>query len=273
MSSPRTEDSEIDLDGFFHHPSWPEPWSHSEFTVPNVERHRRWETQPWYHQNRAASDLITRSFDRSWPWGYMIYRTVYTPQSDECWSAAMAKLDRYMHHSIDANAGKDGDPYPERLIHESYRNVVLHDKDQFDGASIEQVREHFNQWRPDRCHFNGFGRYNMCLMVDEKALLSLVRSVEPGVKEFGDPPGYCILTDPEYDGGSYCNPGYRGFMRVEVCCLWDLYYMIGTYSLVDELCPHIREGQIPFYDGSYGASVNEDGEVIERHPRRRFRRV
>lgn len=27
--------------------------------------------------------------------------------------------------------------------------------------------------------------------------------------------------------------------------------------------PHIPEGQIPFYDGADGASVNEDGEVIE----------
>jgi hypothetical protein len=194
----------------------------------------------------------------------MIYRTVYTSQSDEYWSAAMEKLDRYIHYSINANAG-DGDPYPERLIHESYRNVVLHNKEKFDRASIEQVREHFNQWRPDSGHFTGLGRYNMCLMVDEKALLSLVKCVEPEVKEFGDPPGYCIMIDPEYDGGSYCNPGYGGFMRVEVNCLWDLYVKIGTYSDIHELCPYIPEGQIPFYDRMDGASVNEDGEVIERH--------
>lgn len=62
-------------------------------------------------------------------------------------------------------------------------------------------------------------------------------------------------------------------MLADVGCPWDLYFQIGTYSDVHELCPHIPEGQIPFHDGADGASVNEDGEVIERHPRRRFRPV
>jgi hypothetical protein len=206
----------------------------------------------------------------------MIYQTVYTPQSDEYWSAAMEKLDRYIHHSIDRIDGDNlGDPYPERLIHESYRNVVLHDKEQFDGASIEQIREHFNQWKPDRGYFYNLGRYNMCLMVDEKALLSLVRSVEPEERESGSggPPGYCIAIDPDYDGGSYCNFGYRGFMRVDVRFLWEAYFQIGSFS-VSEICPNIPEGKIPFYDGVGGrASMSEDGKLIERHLGRRPRRA
>ncbi|RMJ21343.1 hypothetical protein PHISP_07783 [Aspergillus sp. HF37] len=255
---------------FFHDPSWPDTWSHEELTTSNPERKRHWRTQPWYDQNRLAAKFLRRSCNQSWPWGYVIYRTVYTPESDTHWSAALAKFNRYIHYEIDAerrHGSEETDLYPERLVNDMYRNVVFSDKDRFDGASIEQIREHFNQWKESHefeagvTYSGSLTRYNVCLIVDEKALSSLVGSVEPGKREFRDPHGHCITVDSNYNGGDYDNPGYKGFMFVEGGCFWLLYVYLGGLGM-SELCPFVREGQIPLFDGHNGKAVNKDGKVV-----------
>lgn len=151
------------------------------------------------------------AFNSSWLWGYAIYRTVYTPESDELWNSALDKLDRWMNYRIDAELRihKEWaqDPYPERVIHESYRNVIIEDKDLLDGASVDRIRQHFKKWKetitgePGEVHFGicSMGRFNACLMVDDRSLKSIVNGIEPGEREFGDPVGYCTMVDPAYN--------------------------------------------------------------------------
>ena len=134
----------------------------------------------------------------------------------------MEIFDRQIHNEIEANSlqdreGAGGDAYPERLIHGSYRNVVLSDKDRFDGASIKQFREYFTESEvPDE--FAGsqvigamLSRYNACLVIDGKALSSIVDSVASGKEsDDQDAQGYCILVDPFYDGDTF-DDEYGGF--------------------------------------------------------------
>ncbi|GFF84316.1 LOW QUALITY PROTEIN: hypothetical protein IFM47457_06439 [Aspergillus lentulus] len=101
--------------------------------------------------SKMSSALLLRLFHRAygkcWPWGYFIYRTVYTLESGlPVWRNSGS----YVHWEIDR---VDGDWYteaedqdhgfPEKLVHESYKNVILEDKERWDAASIEQIREDF----------------------------------------------------------------------------------------------------------------------------------
>lgn len=253
------------INTFFHDPSWSTPWSHEE-VEPDPERYRRWRTQPWFDQDSMASNFLRESCNQSWPWGFVIYRTVYTPESDAQWSAALDKFDRYIYDEVSAEVEKTRqprDPYPAKLVREGYRNVIFSDKDRFNGASIQQIREHFNQWKEshgyerDVTNPSELSRFNMCLMVDEKALSSLVASVAPGQQR-----GYCIMVDPYYhDGELYESRGYKGFMFVELGSFWWLFMCVGAIE-INTLIPDTRIGEIPIYDGGYGKGINEDGKVI-----------
>jgi hypothetical protein len=77
------------------------------------------------------------------PYGYVIYRTVYTAESDKLWPIAMDKLSQIINYAIDCEVYKDicskepEDPEPEstaeRLVKESRRDVIFSDKC-WDGA-------------------------------------------------------------------------------------------------------------------------------------------
>ncbi|KAF4201986.1 hypothetical protein CNMCM8927_000850 [Aspergillus lentulus] len=88
--------------------------------------------------SKMSSALLLRLFHRAygkcWPWGYFIYRTVYTPESDQ--------IDR-VHGDWYTEAEDQDHGFPEKLVHESYKNVILEDKERWDAASIEQIREDF----------------------------------------------------------------------------------------------------------------------------------
>jgi hypothetical protein len=43
----------------------------------------------------------TEATTTDWSWGFVIYRTVYTPESDAVWTAAVAKLEAYLFREID----------------------------------------------------------------------------------------------------------------------------------------------------------------------------
>ncbi|OQD80445.1 hypothetical protein PENANT_c035G09236 [Penicillium antarcticum] len=136
VSSP-TEDSEEEL---FHHPSWPEQWSHPEFTVSHDERRARWRQQSWQHDDRDSVNFMRSG---KWPWGFIIYRTVYTPESDQVWSACLKEIEECVRCEIDLG-GKDFlDEIPEKILSETFKNVVLEDQERWDSASVKQIRADF----------------------------------------------------------------------------------------------------------------------------------
>ncbi|KAL5354596.1 hypothetical protein ACLOAV_000685 [Pseudogymnoascus australis] len=92
-------------------------------------------------------------------WGFAIYRTVYTPESDLLWEGTIAKLDEYVINSIwrsmeimnlKVEEGEDQlDPEPTREVCARYRNIIMSDKEKYDGASIDEVADHFTDWADD----------------------------------------------------------------------------------------------------------------------------
>ncbi|KAF7173063.1 hypothetical protein CNMCM6106_007190 [Aspergillus hiratsukae] len=261
---------EIDDNSFYHHPSWPQRWSHPDFTGYFLNN---WTKAPWSkQQRRRTTRFLIPSMHSKFPWGYMIYRTVYTAESDELWPIAMEKLTQIMDYSIESDLyaeirhkkpeDPEPDPTAERLVKESRKDVIFSDKKFWDGAGIEQVRQHFADYlRASKGR--GYGRFEGCLIIDERSLKSIVASPVfrrgEAPQRHGQPYGFVGMIDGRYPETRY-EPKYTGFMRVELPCLWPLYAEL-TSKYMWELCPSVPEDLIPVYDGGTGKAHDEEGNV------------
>lgn len=248
---------EIDDDSFYHHPSWPQRWSHPEFTGYYLDN---WIKAPWSKQERRwTTRFLIPSMRSKFPWGYMIYRTVYTAESDELWPIAMDKLAQIMNDSIESelDADTDSDSTAERLVKESHKDVIFSDKRFWDGASIEQVRQHFAEYL-HASKGRGSGRFEGCLIIDERSLKSIIASPTTPQRH-GKSYGFVGMIDGRYPETRY-DLQYTGFMRVEIPYLWPLYAEL-TSKYMSELCPSVPKGLIPVYDGATGKAHDEEGNV------------
>ncbi|KAE8346756.1 hypothetical protein BDV24DRAFT_123426 [Aspergillus arachidicola] len=257
---------ELDENSHYHHPTWSHRWSHPNFTERAM---RAWRKEPWYgdHQRLSSDFLYSKGISR-FPWGYIIYRTVYTAESDKLWPLAMAKLTRYInhkimqHHRLSAEHCGD-DPRPERLIQESHKDVIISDKQRWDGAGIEQIREHYAEYlrKTNIGVYGSCGRFEACMVIDERSLKSIIASPEPGSKSrFRQPYAFVGMVDGRHDPEQKGNPGYWGFMGVQIHHLWELYVYLGIWTM-DELCPSAPPGFISVYDWWYGEAMDEEGNV------------
>ncbi|KAJ5961920.1 hypothetical protein N7501_006861 [Penicillium viridicatum] len=218
INDPNDQVEELGPEKFYHHPVWPQRWHHPVLTK---EASAKWWQEPWFKSaaDRRSRQFLTRRLPCYFPWGYLIYRTVYTPESEgiEC------ELDypRELHGD---------ESRPEQLIEESHKDVVISDPSRWDGASIEQVRGH--------------------LPFDERSLISIARD---------DRNGFVGVVDGRYNPEErYDNPSYCGFMRVQIKALWDLYVNY-DWEPMSTLCPKHPDGWIPVYNGCYGTVQDEDG--------------
>ncbi|KAJ6098568.1 hypothetical protein N7467_000103 [Penicillium canescens] len=251
MSQPDVSTADDSDDESFHHPSWPERWTHPEFMVSHDERRARWFQQTWRKDKSRISVNFIGKF--KWPWGFIIYRTVYTPESDKVWTSCLDKITRYIHWEIDHIDGP---------------RVILEDRERWDRASWDQIRADFN------AHLESLGvqvgddvpRFTACLVIDEKCLQSIVRAYDnPEAQKGGSTMGmvsrmgFVGMIDPTYsESYSYCTTLYRGFMRVQINRLYNLAARQLTYFSMDEICPSVFGlGKVPVYNGRDGYEDDE----------------
>ncbi|OBT99818.2 hypothetical protein VE01_02177 [Pseudogymnoascus verrucosus] len=77
-------------------------------------------------------------------WGFAIYRTVYTPESDAKWPIAMDRLREWLRSEITEDESVHED-YKGK-IYENFLNLVMDDKKLYDGLPITDVKKHFKKW-------------------------------------------------------------------------------------------------------------------------------
>ncbi|KAJ6114350.1 hypothetical protein N7486_000128 [Penicillium sp. IBT 16267x] len=253
-----SQDSDKEL---FHHPSWPERWTHPEFVDSYEERRARWVQCDWYHDWRRTSVNFLHGV--KWPWGFIIYRTVYTPESDRVWSACLDKIEESVRWEIDMHGKEYADQTPERTLKETFKNVILEDRERWDGASVEQIRADFIANLESVGSFVGEGisRTTACLFIDEACLQSIRNTFDEPENQRGSwaPTGFVGIIDPQYtEGQSYCNMQYRGFMRMKIDCLYELVARQLTSFSMHDVCPRmfddmrprvIDPSKIPLYRG------------------------
>lgn len=167
-----------------------------------------------------------------WPWGYTIYRTVYTPESNQHWDAVLEAISKNVYADLDLHEDK-----PSQIFKEGYRPLVFDDPAQFDGATLDEIRNNFREVRESDNRNQGV-RFRWCLVIDESALQSVIRR-----------PGWVTVVDPKYRGGnSYSRQYYSGYFRIYLNDLWGL-TRIGRALGLDDVCGRMKgPNDIPWFD-------------------------
>jgi hypothetical protein len=205
--------------------------------------------------HRREWDRMTTMFLRQLKtpkWGFAIYRTVYTPESDELFPKALAKLDAYVYINIMSELYLDSlkehsstkppfDPKPNQQIAEKYENVILKDKAKYEGASMDQIREYFKQWVKDQGgHIGQTPKFHICLVIDEVAMHALVDTPEP--TEAGDNPDVLVrVVDGKFVPGESTDEDYQGWIKTSVSILKYLYQCVDQSELLHLV--YILEGR------------------------------
>lgn len=181
-------------------------------------------------------------------WGFTIYRTTYSPQSDAASPAIVDLITAYVkagfykeHQSL--LKGPRANEVDRAIFDEmwsKYEPRVFQDATQFKGASIDQVRSHYEAWVNERGMADLFPDYRMFILIDEESFQSLL----------GTPiPEECPL-DMQHWVGHYVklveawqelDPPFHGWMKCSLKGLWDIWrnmqdgdYMRKSYALVSE---------------------------------------
>ncbi|KAL2802906.1 hypothetical protein BJX63DRAFT_425692 [Aspergillus granulosus] len=206
----------------------------------------KWGKAPWSTQDhRQTTRFLFKCPQFNLPWGYIIYRTVYTAKNPK-------------KEKKKKPGGPEPDPTPERLVKESRKHIIFSNKRFWDGTSIEQIRTHYAQYLRTSNGFN-YGRFEGCLVIHERSLKSIVSSSSPHPR-LGE--AFVGMINGRYSDKTRHDPRYTGFMRVDFSCLWVLYIWLSLQSM-RAVCPKdVPEGLIPVYDEGTGMAHDEEGNVV-----------
>ncbi|KAK2731183.1 hypothetical protein FQN57_003545 [Myotisia sp. PD_48] len=186
-----------------------------------------------------------RDAGQPWTWGYVIYRTVYTTESDAIWDSILSKLEAYMFREIDKKLWVDYTTLWPQNSHDSARQTpdaasfaevrehiqhkVMDDKSLYDGLSIPQVRRKFLEFR-ELCTGSALLTlmWGMCLIIDQEVLHSIRDAPEPTRRcpeDIGQlsSPGQPFVKVVATTGLNPENGAYDGWMRCSLNYLWMLY--------------------------------------------------
>lgn len=189
-------------------------------------------------------------------WGFTIFRTVYTPQSDAQFSLFLAKLDAYVKSSIDyelrpslfsaLSTELPFDSSPNEEMKRRYANDVIEDHN-LDGASIDEVRSAFTKWlkdnRVDLELPDPYARHRVCIMVDEAVLNSVVAGPEDLYQSYELEAVWVKVVE-------YFSPGeeeWQGWLKVGVNALYFFWFEIFASEEVESMFEvMIAEGEDVF---------------------------
>jgi hypothetical protein len=132
------------------------------------------------------------------PWGLAVYRVSYS--DDAAWSRMLSVLRQDIESSLAMRRAQ-----PD--LSSRHEMVVMDDQSKFEGAGLEEIREHFHRWSVDELQrnwcadrepatedeitgaagstnylFRAGSRYNFCFLVDDICLESLEKMNIPVIK-------------------------------------------------------------------------------------------
>ncbi|OQE44344.1 hypothetical protein PENCOP_c002G07859 [Penicillium coprophilum] len=156
-------------------------------------------------------------------WGYVIYRTTYTPQSDTAFSQIIDLLNSYIKDELFSEYASTpksklhcAEPTPYQEIWAQHLPIIMADPAQFDEASIDSIRAHFESWVNSRARRN----YTTCIVIDDESLQAFL-DARHSEKSKSDRNGIhsirylkVLTASPEIDE-------YDSFMGAEYPGIWS----------------------------------------------------
>ncbi|KAJ5396796.1 hypothetical protein N7509_004909 [Penicillium cosmopolitanum] len=183
-------------------------------------------------------------------WGYVIYRTTYTVESDTAFPRAIryieACLKSEFFDEVTPNLRpRDDDPVQ---IWSRYKSTIIEDRAQFAGASIKTVRNHFETWVDAQEARDSFNKFRMCIIIDEESLQTLKDGSVEDVENDDDElrmvkvlEAFPIVNSPDR---------FPGWMKCWAHALWFLWSNMGDGDEMRMLYNSIEIGDTIF-DGVF----------------------
>lgn len=171
-------------------------------------------------------------------WGFAIYRTIYTPESDAAFAGvvdtitAYVKSEFYQTYQYLRQHRRTADKANIAVFDElwaAYKPRVLDDATQFDGLSIDQLRIYFEAWANEQGKADKFPSYRMFIVIDEECLKSIQNAPVPEELPLGMEyrvAHFVKLVEAwqEQDRDSL----FPGWMKCSLPGLWDLWRNMGN---------------------------------------------
>jgi hypothetical protein len=207
------------------------------------------------------SDSLWELFDKLKihpTWGYIIYRTTYSSESTAHFSTVIKYLEACIKKSFFAEAAECAnesngvDPAIYEGIWARHSLTIIEDVTQFDGASIDSIRAHFEGWVDTQGQRDKFNKYRMCIVIDEECLQTVLgisaESLESETEYHRDDTiRYVKVVEawPDLDE----NDDFPGWMKCWSRVLWDLWKMMCdgdemslSWDKIDDFCPGVYCG-------------------------------
>ncbi|OQD71978.1 hypothetical protein PENPOL_c001G06312 [Penicillium polonicum] len=181
-------------------------------------------------------------------WGYTIYRTTYTPQSNAAFPRMVDLTTKYMKNAFykdyetslrERSRANEFNITPWDEIWPNYQPRVIEDTSRFDGASIDQLREHFRADAIKRDVLDVFPGYRMFMVIAEESFQTLQNAPFPENSKYEERRHHYVKlvdaleVDPSED--------FQGWMKCSLPSLWEVWsdmqdtaYMKDTSSMIPD---------------------------------------
>lgn len=129
--------------------------------------------------------IFMNHYHRRGTWGFVIFRTVYTPESDRCFKSVLSKIERHVRAGLARPPFMADERHPaERdclvsMIMARFQNTIFEDKTLFDHATARDLAPYFRLWLADierDTRYNGYLEcyaYNNFIIIDEESLQAI----------------------------------------------------------------------------------------------------
>jgi hypothetical protein len=155
-------------------------------------------------------------------WGYVIYRTTYSAESN----AFFPDIIRFIEACIKKQFASAGADRSRNYVSEDwpkYRSTIMEDPAQFQGASLDEIRTHFETWVDAQGMRDKWTKFRMCIILDEESLQTLKDAtvVETERENFHEPLRYVKVLEAFPDIDQY--DIFPGWMKCWTYALWSLW--------------------------------------------------
>lgn len=189
--------------------------------------------------SKLASDL--QCFPTS-TWGFVIYRTTYTPLSDREFPLVLQTINRHIRTALLAQRAEARQILGDRnslassldVIWPRFRTTIMDNRNRF-NVPLSYVRSDVESWLRSQKRQGDNSDHNICLAVDGEALKAFADARAGLPAE--DRPGDVGIASTDMDGlGKWCLKAveawseldeawddYDGIMKTQVRVLWELW--------------------------------------------------